>query len=215
MLIQEDSKRYQQFLKGLTEHFKPQQEAGTTESIGVKIKNIRESKGFSIDDLAARTGFSVELLTQIENQGVSPQIGTLIKLAKSLKTVFGTLTSEEGEEQYSVVRQSDRETTSRHASQKGKNYNYISLAPDVKGRHMESFIVKLEPETPDLEVSVHDGEEFIFVIDGEMKAVLGDKVEILSTGDSLYYLSNIPHLVVSNINEPTYILAVIYTGITE
>ena len=88
----------------------------------------------------------------------------------------------------------------------------MSLASDVKGRHMESFIVKLEPETPDQELSVHDGEEFMFVIDGEMKARLGGKVEILSTGDTIYYLSNIPHLVTSNRNEPTYILAVIYTG---
>jgi len=77
---------------------------------------------------------------------------------------------------------------------------------------MESFIVKLEPETPDQELSAHDGEEFIFVIDGEMKARVGEKVEILFTGDTIYYLSNIPHLVASNRNEPTYILAVIYTG---
>jgi len=213
MLIQEeDSKRYQNFLKELTEHFEEPQRPDPVESIGVKIKKVREAKGMSLNELATRTGFSVELLGQIESQAVSPQIGTLIKLAKSLKTVFGTLTSEEGEQNYSVVRQSEREIVSRHASQKGHNYNYISLASDVKGRHMESFIVKLEPETSDLEVSVHDGEEFIFVIDGEMKAVIGDKVEILSTGDSIYYLSNIPHLVASNRNTPTYILAVIYTG---
>ena len=70
MLIQEDSQRYQQFLKGLTDHFKPQKELGITESIGVKIKNIRESRGLSIEELAAGTGFSVELLSQIDTHQV-------------------------------------------------------------------------------------------------------------------------------------------------
>lgn len=208
----EDSKRYQHFLKELTEHFEEKESPDTVESVGERIKKIRETEGISLEDLSSRTGFPVELLSQIENRTVSPQIGTIIKLAKSLKTVFGTLTAEEGEKPYSIVRQSERKVVSRPAAQKGHHYTYMSLASDVKGRHMESFIVKLEPETPDQELSIHEGEEFIFVIDGEMKAKLGEKEEILSTGDTIYYLSNIPHLVTSNRKEPTYILAVIYTG---
>lgn len=208
----EDSKRYQHFLKELTEHFEDKESLDTVESVGERIKKIRETKGISLEELSTRTGFPVELLSQIEDQTVSPQIGTIIKLAKSLKTVFGTLTAEVGEKTYAIVRQSERKVVSRPASQRGHNYTYMSLASDVKNRHMESFIVKLEPETPDQELSVHDGEEFIFVIDGEMKARIGERVETLATGDTIYYLSSIPHLVTSNRSEPTYILAVIYTG---
>ncbi len=208
----EESAGYQHFLKELTEHFKIKETSTEIEPVGERIKKIRKSKGVSIKELSAKTGFPEELLSQIESQSITPQIGTIIKLAKSLKTVFGTLTAEEGRNTYSVVRQEDRKVVSRHASQKGHNYEYISLASDVKERHMESFIVKLGPETPDQELSIHEGEEFIFVINGEMKAILGDEVKILSTGDSIYYFSNIPHLVVSNKNDPAYILAVIYTG---
>ncbi len=208
----EDSKRYQHFLKELTEHFEDRESRDEIESIGDRIKRIREIEGISLEELSTRTGFPVELLSQIENETISPQIGTIIKLAKSLKTVFGTLTAEEGEKTYSIVRQGERKVVSRSVAQKGHNYTYMSLASDVKNRHMESFIVKLEPESPGQELSVHEGEEFIFVIDGEMKAVLKGKVEILYTGDTIYYLSSIPHLVTSNRNEPTYILAVIYTG---
>jgi len=208
----EESKRYQHFLKELTEHFEDNEMPEAVESVGDKIKKIRETKGISLEELSSRTGFPVELLSQIENRTVSPQIGTIIKLAKSLNTVFGSLTSEEGENTYSIVRQSERKVVSRSASQREHHYTYMTLASDVKERHMESFIVKLEPETPDQELSVHDGEEFIFVIDGEMKVRLGEKVEVLSTGDTIYYLSKVPHLVTSNRDEPTYILAVIYTG---
>ena len=208
----EESKRYQHFLKELTEHFEDKEMPEAVESVGDKIKKIRETKGISLEELSSRTGFPVELLSRIENRTVSPQIGTIIKLAKSLNTVFGTLTSEEGENTYSIVRQSERKVVSRSASQREHHYTYMTLASDVKERHMESFIVKLEPEAPDQELSVHDGEEFIFVIDGEMKVRLGEKVEVLSTGDTIYYLSKVPHLVTSNRDEPTYILAVIYTG---
>jgi transcriptional regulator with XRE-family HTH domain len=208
----EENKRYQHFLKELTEHFEDYTSPDIVESAGERIKRIRETKGISLEELSTKTGFPVELLSQIEDQTVSPQIGTIIKLSKSLKTVFGTLTAEEGERTCSIVRHDERKVISRSTSQEGHNYTYISLASDVKDRHMESFIVKLEPETPDQKLSTHDGEEFLFVLDGEMKVRLGEKVDILTTGDTIYYLSKIPHLVTSNRNEPTFILAVIYTG---
>ena len=208
----EESSRYKHFLKEVTEHFECQENPEPVESVGERIKKIRETKGISLEELSNQTGFPVKLLDQIENQTISPQIGTIIKLAKSLKTVFGTLTAQEGEETYSIVRHSERKTVSRSTSQEGHNYTYIPLASNVKTRHMESFIVKLEPEIPNQALSVHEGEEFLFVLDGEMKVQLGEKTEILSPGDTLYYLSNIPHLVTSNRKEPTYILAVIYTA---
>ena len=205
----EDSKRYQHFLKELTEHFEEKESPDTVESVGERIKKIRETEGISLEDLSSRTGFPVELLSQIENRTVSPQIGTIIKLAKSLKTVFGTLTAEEGEKPYSIVRQSERKVVSRPAAQKGHHYTYMSLASDVKGRHMESFIVKLEPETPDQELSIHEGEEFIYVLEGIVSLKIGADAFELEPGDSVYYLSTTPHLIAAKSGEAT-IIAVLY-----
>jgi len=209
---EEESKRYKSFLKDLSDHFEVKEESYDVEFFGQKIKKTREEKNISIEELARRTGFSVDVISELENQKASPQIGTIIRLAKALKTVFGTFVSEKTDKNYSVVRQSERKAISRHASQKGHNYSYMSLASDVSNRHMETFIVKLEHHESLEEMSIHDGEEFIFVIEGEVKIRLEDKIEILSVGDSIYYFSNIPHLVSSNISGPTYILAVIYTG---
>ena len=209
---EEDSKRYQKFLKGLSDHFEIKESEQVVESVGEKIRKARKEKGISIEELSSRTGFSVEMLSNLEKQKASPQIGTIIRLAKALKTVFGTLTSDQEDKNYSVVRQGERKVVARHASQKGHNYSYMSLASDVNKRHMETFIVKLEAQDSFEELSIHDGEEFIFVIEGEVKLRIEDKIEILSAGDSIYYFSNIPHQVSSNISGPTYILAVIYTG---
>ena len=60
--------------------------------------------------------------------------------------------------------------------------------------------------------SVHDGEELIYVIDGEVKIVVEDKVEILSLGDALYLKSTSPHVVITNNDKPALILAVMYSG---
>jgi len=58
--------------------------------------------------------------------------------------------------------------------------------------------------------SVHEGEEFIFVLEGEMEVILGNHTDILFPGDSIYYDSTIPHKVQCHQDKVTRILAVIY-----
>ena len=69
-----------------------------------------------------------------------------------------------------------------------KLYTYKSLAPEVKGRHMEALLVQLE-ENPSGELSVHDGEEFIYVLEGTVAMQVGEDRFDLAPGDSVYYLS--------------------------
>ena len=76
---------------------------------------------------------------------------------------------------------------------------------------MEPFLVTLMP-TSEQELSTHDGQEFIFVLEGEMKAQVGQQAEILRAGDAIYYDSTHPHLVKCAGDRPTKILAVLYTG---
>jgi quercetin dioxygenase-like cupin family protein len=75
---------------------------------------------------------------------------------------------------------------------------------------MEAMLVQLE-ENPYKEVSVHDGEEFIYVLDGTIVLNIGEDTFDLSPGDSAYYLSTTPHLVASKKGKAT-ILAVLYEG---
>jgi quercetin dioxygenase-like cupin family protein len=77
---------------------------------------------------------------------------------------------------------------------------------------MEPFLVSLEPSETQQERSTHDGQEFIFVLQGEMEVRLGEEIHILQPGDSIYYDSTVPHLVKCHGKEITKILAVIYGG---
>lgn len=183
-----------------------------TEDIGQRIRKIREEKGLTRDEISKMTGFDEAFLAGIEKNEVQPQLGTLIKLSKALDSAFGRLVSGVGEKLYSITRKDERRTVSRSTSKKSQRqvYTYKSLAPDVKGRHMEALIVQLA-EDPEKEISVHEGEEFIFVLNGEVVLEIGEDKYELEPGDSAYYLSTTPHHIAAKSAKAT-ILAVIYEG---
>jgi len=182
--------------------------------VGERVRELRESKGLSLQDMANRTGYSSALLSQVENHFISPPLGGLIKIAKALEVKVGTFFGDEPRESYAIVRKDERKHVSRFASKEGVSYGYSyeSLGFDKKDRQMEPFLVTLEPATVKSEkLSSHDGEEFIFVLEGEMEAILGDHKDVLHPGDCIYYDSTIPHKVQCHREVPTKILAVLWT----
>ena len=182
------------------------------EEIGNRVQRIRKSKGLSLTDLSQLTGFDETLLERIENQEVYPQLGTAIKLSKALDSAFGRLVSGVGDRLYSITRRHQQKIVSRSTGKSGaqKLYTYKSLAPEVQGRHMEALLVTLE-ENPQGELSIHDGEEFIYVLEGTVVMQIADDQFELEPGDSLYYLSTTPHLIAARSGQAT-ILAVLYDG---
>ncbi len=183
------------------------------EALGQKIKALREDKGMSLDAMSKMTGFDVETLDRIEKNEIQPQLGTVIKLSKALDSALGRLVSGQGDKLYSITRKNERKSVPRATSSKSggqKLYTYKSLAPEVKGRHMEALIVQLE-EYPEQAVSVHEGEEFIFVLEGVVLLKIGEEAFELDPGDSAYYLSTTPHLLSAKGGQAT-IVAVVYDG---
>lgn len=184
-------------------------------NVGEKIKQLRKEKGISLQEFAELSGFSSALLSQVENHLVSPPLGTLIKISRALGVEIGHFFEDVREAPYTIVRKDERRNISRVASKAGKKYGYSyeSLAFDKKGRHMEPFLVTLEPASvKDTHAYSHEGEEFIMVIEGRMEVQLGEHTDTLEPGDCIYYDSSIPHRVSCCDDTETKILAVIYTG---
>jgi len=199
------------YFEDLTGDIGPQPSPGM-DDIGSRIRSIREDKGLSLAELSSLTGFEVDLMAGIENNSIQPQLGTVIKLSKALDSAFGRLVSGVGEKIYSITRKTEQRPVSRSTAQKGSKdlYTYKSLAPEVKGRHMEALLVQLE-ENPEEELSVHEGEEFIYVLEGTVLFKIGDDHFELEPGDSVYYLSTTPHIVAAKKGRAK-ILAVLYEG---
>ena len=187
-------------------------EKSSIKEIGEKIESLREEKGLSLEDLSNLTGFEVEFLKNIETNQVQPQLGTVIKLSKALDSAISRLVSEVGDKLYSITRRAEQKVVQRSTAQKGRKQAYIykSLAPEVKGRHMEALVIQLE-ENPAKEISIHEGEEFIYVLDGVVALDIDEERFELEPGDSAYYLSTTPHQIAAKIGKAT-ILAVLYGG---
>ena len=186
--------------------------------VGEKIKKLRMEKGMSLQDLAEKTGFTSALLSQVENHMISPPLGTLIKIAKGIEIPIGLFFEDQREAPFTIVRADERKFTSRVTSKEGVKYGYSyeSLAYDKKGRHMEPFLITLEEATIKKNQEFrHEGEEFIFVLEGKMEVQLGKHTDLLEPGDSIYFDSTIPHRVQCTDEGPTKILACIYTGNTN
>jgi len=186
---------------------------GTYLQVGEKIKQLREDSGISLKEMEQRTGLSSAVLSQIENHLVSPPLGTLIRIAKALNVRAGHFFDEQADRSFSLIRKDERKAVSRFASKRGVGYGYAyeALGHDMKGRHMEPFLVTLEPpgvQSP--RPSAHDGEEFLFVLEGEVQVTLGEHSDVLQPGDAVYYHSSIPHLVQCLGGSPARILAVLY-----
>ena len=182
--------------------------------VGEKIKTLRESRGYSLKDLADRTGFSTAFISQIENHLISPPLGALIKVAHGLGFEIGKFFDQSATSPFTIVRKEERTATSRVASKEGVRYGYSyeSLAPDKVNRKMEPFLVTLEPVAKKGLPYSHEGEEFLFVLDGRVEVQLDSYTDVLEPGDSIYYDSTVPHRVACADNAPARIVAVIFAS---
>lgn len=176
-------------------------------TIGEQIKSLRLKKGLSLEDLAAQAGFSTKELEKIEDQDISPPLGYIISLAKVLNVPVGEFFGDCGDSPFCIVRKDSRTAVSRFST----SYSYEGLGLQKKNRQMEPFLVTLQPkEAQKVETNQHIGEEFIFVLEGSVEISLLNHRDILNPGDSIYYDSNVPHILRCHGDKPATILAVIY-----
>lgn len=185
----------------------------SNKKIGEKIKSLRLAKGMSIEEVAENSQMSVAMLGEIEEHNVSPPLGHIVSLAKGLDVSVGEVFGDSADSPFCIVRSDDRKKVSRFDSSDSGTYGYSyeSLGHQKKNRQMEPFLVTLTPaEDSHVEPNQHIGEEIIFVLEGTVEVRLSDHTDILNPGDSIYYDSNMPHVVSCHGTEPATILAVIY-----
>jgi len=184
--------------------------------VGFKIKGIRESKKLSIEEIAERSGLSADQIASIENDQYLPSLGPLIKIARALGVRLGTFLDDNDELGPVICRKEDRERNnsisfSNNATEARKNMVYHSLARQKAGRNMEPFIIDIQPsEERTFKLSAHEGEEFIYVMSGEVEIEYGKERYVLNAGDSIFYDSIVEHHVHGADGKSAQILAVVY-----
>jgi mannose-6-phosphate isomerase-like protein (cupin superfamily)/DNA-binding transcriptional regulator YiaG len=216
MKVMSESKEYKEYFDEIQGYYQQDEEKKEDITpIGKRLKELREMQNMSLEQFSKNSGIDKDKLKDIEDYRILPDLGTIVKLSKALRIGTSFLLGEKSGYSYSVMRKEDRRNIQRFStgSTDRPNYQYQSLASGIKDRHMETFLVTLTPDTGNAELSNHDGEEFLVVMEGAIRVVLGNKEEILKEGDSIYYLATIPHNVINaSVKDKAVIMAVIYTG---
>ena len=184
-------------------------------NLGLKIKQIRTNQKMSLEELAERSGLQVELIHKIEIEGVIPSLSPLLKIARAMGIRLGTFLDDSDHLGPVLVRAENKEKGVRFTSRENgsrEHLNFYALAADKAGRNMEPFIVEIEPdEQSDYKLSSHEGEEFIYVLEGQIEINYGKDLFRLEKGDSIYVDSIVMHNVhVANMQKAR-VLVVLYT----
>ncbi len=166
-------------------------------NLGQKVKNLRQRRGLSLQQVAESAGLSEPLLAQIEGEVVAPPVATLLKISRALGVNIGYFFQDQDVDKRAiVVPRNERKKVFRriHEDPSRVGYYYESLAYPKADKHMEPFHVTFEVKNKeDLIFFNHKGEEFIYVLDGQLEFNYENETYALGAGDSLYFDSSLPH----------------------
>lgn len=155
-------------------------------TIGAKIRDLRLKNGLTQEELADRAELSKGFISQLENDLTSPSIATLTDILTLLGTTLSKFFSV-GEREQIVFTQDDYfEKVSD-----GMTVNWI--VPTAQKNAMEPITVELEENAATDDDIPHEGEEFGYVLSGEVEITVGDRAVRAKSGESFYYPSDRKH----------------------
>jgi transcriptional regulator with XRE-family HTH domain len=170
--------------------------------IGKKIKKVRLEKKMTLDLVANDTGYSVDYLKNVENGKQIPPVGTLLQIARALQVDSGFLLKEQEQVQQERAKAYAKRTD---------NYAYDTLTPGAENKHLKAFQVSIEAKKEHKGVGYqHEGEEFVYVLRGQVEIAVGDHLNQLGPADSLHFNSGISHHMRNIGDEDAELLVVIY-----
>ena len=159
--------------------------------IADRLKAMRESLDISPEKAAQTCDIPVEAYLKYESGETDIPVSVLHRMARHFGFDITTLLT--GEQPhvhtYDLTRKGKGVLVQRRRS-----YNYESLASNFVNRKADPYFVVVEPkEDPEITFNAHPGQEFHYVLEGQLKLCVGENELILHPGDSVYFDSAIPH----------------------
>ena len=159
--------------------------------IGKKIKKLRNLCNLTQEELANRTELTKGYISQLENDLVEPSISTLEDIVNALGTNLGDFFKDEKLEQVVF-------TTSDYFEKESAGYQIKWLVPNAQKNEMEPILITIYPiSQTDLDIP-HEGQEFGYVLEGEILLCIDNKVFKVKKGETFYYDSNKNHYLKNN-----------------
>ena len=170
------------------------------QSIGKKIRELRDRNGLTQQELADRTELTKGYISQRERGQVAPSVVTLLDLIECLGTTAAEFFREAEEEQVVF----SEEGFFEKIDEGGNSIQWI--VPTAQKNQMEPLLVVLQPHQQLEEDRPHEGEEFGYVISGRIRLYLGEKVYVVKSGESFYYTANRPHRIENSSSRPAKLI---------
>ncbi|MCI7310605.1 MAG: XRE family transcriptional regulator [Prevotella sp.] len=155
-------------------------------SIGQRLKGLREVLDIPAEEVAELCDISLDHYLKMEDGTADPSVYRLAKISKHYGISLDVLLF--GEEPrmngYFVTRKGAGMAVKRH-----NDYQYENLASGFRRRKVEPFLTQVDPlpEGKKYKQNRHDGQEFDYVLEGELEMTIGEKVLVLKEGDSIYF----------------------------
>ena len=192
-------------------------EGNEENKLGKKITTLREAHHLSAQDLADRCSCDVSVIEGLEAGELPPSLAPLIKITRALGVRLGTLMDDDESFGPAYIDRDQMEEVARlkslqTASDAG-DLSYFALAAGRPSRHMDPFVITVEPSgETEHELVGHEGEEWLYGMEGCVEIEYGKgNIYVLHPGESIYYDSIVPHQVRAHDGQTAKFLAVVYT----
>ncbi len=184
--------------------------------IASRIREMREILGMSQEEMAIKTEVSLDSYKAYESAEIDLPFSFIHKCSLSFGIELNELIhgSSANLSSYTLTRKGEGRETAKEEGIEIEN-----LAPMFRKKIAEPYYVRYEyvPELQDkpINLATHSGQEFDYIMSGSLKIQIGDKVEVLSEGDSIYYNSSTPHGMIAVNGKECLFLAVVLPGDDE
>ncbi len=173
-------------------------------STGQKIQNMRLEKDMDMETLANETGLAIGTLEKIESGDSMPSVGALLQISRALEVDSGFFLEKETK--------TTKKGLAKAYSERTSHYAYTTLSKGARHKLMKAFKIEIPSRQEHDGVSYqHEGEEFVYVLSGQVELTVGEHVNTLEEGDSLHFNSGLRHLLKNPGQETALLLVVVYT----
>lgn len=172
-------------------------------TFGQKLRSIRETKGLSLEDLSLETGYTSDLLDQVEKDETVPPVSLVLQLGLTFHVDM----------EHVSLKDEKKASRKRALSHKKRvdSYSYESLTSSGLDKHLRAYLVTIEPKTEHRGAEYHhEGEEFIYVLKGGLTIQIGENISTLTVGENIHFNSALNHLLSNPTKETAELLVVIY-----
>jgi transcriptional regulator with XRE-family HTH domain len=176
----------------------------------INLKLLRIQHGYTLEQIAQRTGLTRSYLSKVERGLSTPSIESALSIAKVLGVRVDRLFGNNSDEESITITRSEKIKVNNLSG------SMALVSGLTSGRFMRAFVIHPSSKGSRGRVmSHHEGEEILYVLEGKIELDIARRKEVLSKGDCAHFDSTVPHKLVSISERPSMVLVVIASSENE